>query len=123
MTELLPDELKATLPGMGSSPETPLKESLVHIKFHDPAERWRWYVIEVGDEGTFFGLVANAVAIVAGQFTLAELESLQCDGEHPGGDRVGRDDHFQPMTVAELAELEPGIKDFLAEQETLINIQ
>ena len=120
---LLPDELRTVLPGMGSSPEIPLKELLVHLKFSDPANRWRWYVLEFDGEGIFFGLVINAVAVVAGQFTLAELESLYFDEEKPEGEGVSRDVHFQPMTVAELAGIEPGIKRFLDDQKPLVNIQ
>ena len=80
-------------------------------------------MLEFDGEGTFFGLVINAVAVVAGQFTLAELESLYFDGEKPEGEGVSRDVHFQPMTVAELAGIEPGVQEFLAELEPLTNIQ
>jgi hypothetical protein len=119
LKELLPDKLKTRLPGMGSSPETPLEETIVHIKFQDPADRWKWYVIEFDGEGTFFGLVVNAVGVVVGQFTLAELESLRFDAEGQG---IRRDSNFQSMTVLDLSDIEPGIDEFLADRLPLTEI-
>ena len=115
--------MKAELPGIGSSPETPLKETLVHIKFHEPSNRWKWYVIECDGGGTFFGLVVSAAAVVAGQFTLTELENLLFDDEQAGSRSIRRDVSFHPMTVAELAEKEPGIREFLLDQTPVVNIQ
>jgi len=120
---LLNEELKAELPGMGSSSETPLAESLVQLKFHDSANRWKWYVIEFDGEATFFGLVANPVAVVAGQFTLTELESLSFDGEKLADESIKRDLSFQPMTVGELAKIEPGIKEYLVDRIPLTRLE
>jgi hypothetical protein len=116
---LLDDRLKAQLPGMGSSPETPLEELFVHLRFHDPANRWKWYVIEFDGEDTFFGLVVNPAGVVAGQFTLAELESL-CFGEEARG--VHKDAAFQPISVSDLAAIEPSIKEFLSERTPLTSL-
>ena len=120
---LLEDKLKAELPGMGSSPKTPIEESFVHLKFHDPANHWKWYVIEFDGEGTFFGLVVNPAGVVAGQFTLTELESLGFDGEHGEGQGIERETAFEPITVSDLADIEPGIREFLSEQTPLTALE
>jgi hypothetical protein len=111
------------LPGIGASLEIALEETLVYVKFHDPASRWKWYVIEFDGEDTFFGLVVNPVGVVAGQFKLAELECLRFGDEQEEGEGVERDTRFQPLTVADLAKTEPGIDDFLSEERPLASLQ
>ena len=118
--KLLPEELKADLPGIGSNPEVSLRETRVHIKFHDPSNRWKWYVLEYDGEDTFFGLVVSAAAAVAGQFTLTELEHLSPTGGQSDGRYIRRDLNFLPTTVGELMETEPGIGEILPEQHPLI---
>lgn len=120
---LLPDELKADLPGIGSNPETPLRETLVHIRFYDSSNRWNWYVLEYDGEVTFFGLVVSAAAVVAGRFTLTELENLNLDDGPSKEQSIKRDIEFLPKTVGELAETEPGVKEILPDQSSLINLE
>ena len=99
----VPKELLASIPPLGADPDTPLRDTLVHARFFDPASSWQWYVIEFDGHETFFGLILSRRVAVAGQFTLTELSSIDA---HPSEDGPGiiLDTEFQPKTVAELGE-------------------
>ena len=111
--QLIPGKLKAALPRIGSDTQTPLRETTVHVRLHDPAERWRWYILEADDQGEFFGLVVSSAAVVAGRFTEAELENLSFDDGQGGEEGVLVDTSFHPITVGELAKREAGLEEFL----------
>jgi hypothetical protein len=110
----IPEELLASFPPLGVDPDTPLRETLVHARFFDPASSWQWYVIEFDGHETFFGLILSRRVAVAGQFTLTELSSIDA---HPSDDGPGiiLDTEFQPKTVAELGKSTPAVLGLLAE--------
>lgn len=112
-TSLLPDSLRSQLPVMGSDPDTPLQDTVVHARLSDPAIGWDWYLLEFDGDQTFFGLVVNRVSAVAGQFTLKELEGIGGSESDPAGSSIALDEAFHPCTVGELAASVPQVMEVL----------
>ncbi len=93
--ELLPRELQAQLPRIGTTHS--ISELTAEVKFFSPDLGWRWYVIEFDGEDTCFGMVDGDV-ITLGYFRLSELL------EYPVmyGCTIERDDCFTPKPVHRL---------------------
>ncbi len=111
MLDLLPAELREKIPRLGTNSEVPLDEMVVYTKFYDPTSRWRWYVLQFDGENTFYGFVLTTNHALAGQFTLTELEGLRYRHHTLGEVGVERDTYFRPLTVKELRELEPVMRE------------
>lgn len=109
---LLPPDVAAGLPPLGSDPWTPLRETLIHVRLYDPSSRWEWLVMEFDGEESFFGLALSGSAAVAGVFRLTELEALATE---EGAPAIRRDPDFVPLTVGKLAETNPAVRRLLAE--------
>jgi hypothetical protein len=91
--QLLPDELRASIPKLYSQEKVSMQEKTVHAKFFFPAADWTWFVTEgeqEGDDFVFFGFV-KGFEEEWGYFTLKELENINV--EHL---RVKRDLYFMP---------------------------
>lgn len=110
MMELLPEQLSAGLPAIGSSPELPLEDTTVHIRYFDSSTSWRWYVLEYDGEDTFFGLLISNQLVTAGQFTLTELRSIRTESGDPA---IRRDLEFSIRSVRDLVESEPTVIELL----------
>lgn len=108
--ELLPGKLASKLPAIGSSPDVPLDETPVHIRFFDRSSNWRWYVLEYDGQDTFFGLLITNYLVTAGQFTLTELQSIAGEAGEPS---IQRDREFSVQSVRQLAETEPRVIELL----------
>jgi len=109
---LVPDDVLKRIPAMGSDPDTPLRDTVVHARLFDPESSWQWFIMESADSETFFGIVVSGSVALAGQFGLNELEALQ----DPDGEPAVRfDPDFQPLTAAKLAEKLPTIAGLLKE--------
>lgn len=94
--ELLPKEIRETLPELYANEELGLQAQVV-VKFFTPDSSWSWYASEFDGEDLFFGLVIGH-EMELGYFSLAELKSVK----GPLGLPIERDLHYQPMTLAEL---------------------
>ena len=89
---LLPSELAAALPALGTTEHE--ADPLLRVKFFALASSWTWYVLEYDPEQRlFFGLV-DGFEKELGYFSLAELESL--------GLRIERDLYFKPTPLSSL---------------------
>ncbi len=101
--EFFPDELKAQLPALYATENTPTKDKTVYVKFFTPWAGWSWFAVEGSEqEGDFifFGYVIGHDR-EWGYFSLNELRSVT----GPFGLKIERDIHFQPRPVSEIAEI------------------
>lgn len=103
--ELLPDDLRASIPALYATEEVPTPEKTVHA--HLFCAVFDWYVVEIDDEGRIaFGYVYNRSSPLDsewGYFDLDELEALlvvQARGVAPV--YVERDVDFEPKRVIEV---------------------
>ena len=90
--ELLPAELRASLPALYSQESNP--DPTVHLKFFTPDSDWTWFVTEGeprDDDFLFFGYVCGFEE-ERGYFVLSELASVGGNGRLP----IERDLHFRP---------------------------
>ena len=110
MKDLIHPSVLEKLPPIGHDPSTLLADCTLHLKLEDSVSGWKWYILEFDGDATFFGLIVNRIATVAGQFGLDELTGLS--GADGG---LRRDADFTPVTVAALEQDEPGIAELLAE--------
>ena len=97
--QLLPDELRASIPKLYSQEKVSMQEKTVHAKFFFPAADWTWFVTEgenEADDFVFFGFV-KGFAEEWGYFTLNELEAINVEGL-----TVERDLHFKPGKFCEV---------------------
>ena len=104
--ELLPQEIRDTLPPLGSQDGKGGK-AVVHLKFFTPDSNWTWYVIEAegvlsdsGDEldFQFFGLV-DGHGRELGYFMLSELQQAR----GPLGLPIERDLYWKPKPLEQIA--------------------
>ena len=93
---LLPDDIKAQLPGLYENEDLGLA-ALARVKFFTPDSNWTWYASEFDGEDIFFGLVIGHVAEL-GYFSLTELATIR----GPLGLPIERDLHFNPKPLQEL---------------------
>lgn len=94
--QLLPNEIRATLPPLYST-EKEGDNAIVRVKFFTPSSIWTWYATEWDGEDIFFGLVVGFETEL-GYFSLSELESL--------GPIIERDLYFRPKSLKEVKEYE-----------------
>ncbi|MBX3282939.1 MAG: DUF2958 domain-containing protein [Acidobacteria bacterium] len=95
MNELLPDDLRNSLPRLYTQQD--VSDPIVHAKFFFPGCAWTWLVTEgqpEGDDLTFFGYVIGFEA-EWGYFTLQELESVNVRGL-----LIERDVYFEPCKLS-----------------------
>ena len=95
MNELLPDDLKNSLPRLYTQQD--VSDPIVHLKFFFPGSAWTWFVTEGQPEGndfTFFGYVIGFEA-EWGYFALSEL-----DGVNVKGLTIERDCYFEPSKLS-----------------------
>lgn len=96
--ELLPAELRATLPPLYAQEK--VKDKIVHIKFFTPWTNWTWYVTEGGvedDDFLLFGYV-KGFEEEWGYFSLNELQAIR----GPAGLTIERDLFFTPKPFSKL---------------------
>ena len=96
--DLLPDNVRGTLPPIGSQAEDPDPKLLV--KFFTPDAGWTWYASEgepVGDDFHFFGYV-EGVENEWGTFALSELRGVHGVLGLP----VERDLYFKPCPSSKI---------------------
>ncbi len=99
--DLLPDELKATLPPLYAQEKA--EEKTVHIKYFHPQSVWTWFVTEGAQEEDcfmFFGYVVGDDE-EWGYFTLEDLEII---GGLSNGKLilpVERDLYFKPVPLSQ----------------------
>ena len=91
---LLPDEIKRKLPSLYSQEN--IKDPFAHVKFFCPWFSWTWYAVEFDGKDLFFGKVIGQESEL-GYFSLSELKNLR----GPGGLRIERDIHFQPVPLSQ----------------------
>lgn len=108
MTSLLTKELKEKAEAQWN-PNASIEVKEVVARFHNPASKWSWYLIEMDpeDEGYCFGIVEGFV-VEMGYFTMQELEA-NCGHKLFG---ISRDEKFQPTNARELlAKLKGGLPE------------
>ena len=95
VTEILLDELRATVPQLHSQEGIP--DPIVHIKF--AGSGWIWYVTEgspVDGDFMFFGFVIGPEE-EWGEFSLSELTACARSGVP-----IERDVHFKPERFSQI---------------------
>jgi hypothetical protein len=113
---LIPEDVMCRIPPLGASPETPLRQSLIHARLYDPESSWEWLVMECDGRNVCFGLIVTRLAALAGRFTLVELESVVAtDG---GGGGVLFDPLFEPLTAEDLGGRDHRVEKLLGEFES-----
>ena len=96
--ELLPADLRASLPALYSQEGNP--DPPVYLKFFTPDSDWTWFVTEGEareDDFLFFGFVCGFEE-EWGYFVLSELVSVGGGGRLP----IERDLHFRPGPFTEV---------------------
>ena len=112
MNRLVTAEIRRRLPPLYSTERE--ANPMVHAKFFTPWAGWTWYAIEFDGEDLFFGLV-DGFEKELGYFSLAELRSIR----GPGGLRIERDEHFEPIRLNELrARLDGGASGLRSQHES-----
>ena len=100
--ELLPEDLRAQLPSLGSQEDE--ADPIVWVKFYLPGTAREWYVVEGSPAGSgfrFFGYVRGRRSEWR-HFSLSELEQKR----GPDGQRVERAIRFEPGPFHDLAPAE-----------------
>jgi len=102
MMKLLTQEIKKTLPAIGSMSE--VRDPKVVVKFFDPSGSWSWFVIEgeqqEDGDWLFYGLV-HGFEKEFGYFSLSELETCKQDIHGLRGLPIERDLWFKPTPVSQ----------------------
>ena len=102
--ELMPGEIRATLPPLYSQESKGL-EAIAPVKFFVPAGSWTWYATEFDGDDLMFGLVSG-FEVELGYFSLCELDNVR--------DQLGlpmeRDVYYQSKTLREIQAYEKGLK-------------
>lgn len=112
---LIPEDMRDRIPAIGEGPpERGLAETMVYVRFCDPSNKWRWYLLESDGKETFFGLAVTDRIAVAGQMTFAELENLQFEDRQGNKGKVMRDVEFTPQTVESVARREASLAELLS---------
>lgn len=111
---LLPEALKEKLPGLGGNSGGKPGDVIVYTRLVDPTSNWRWYILEFDGEDTCYGLVVTGKNALAGHFTLSELKALRYYDERFGTVGVQRDTFFEPLTLEQLMEKEPKVRQAFA---------
>ena len=94
--ELLPNEIAAKLPPLGTQDGLGY-DAVAFVKYFTPDANWTWYGTEFDPaERMFFGLVIGLEAEL-GYFSLDELEGAR----GPLGLPIERDLHFEPSPLRE----------------------
>lgn len=99
--ELLPQELKDSLPKFQTMDCKPVGEIPIAAKFFTPDSDWTWYAVEGEPEGesdfVFYGLV-DGFEREWGYFALSELQKVK----GPAGFSVERDLYFTDKTIKDI---------------------
>jgi hypothetical protein len=98
---LLPDNLKATLPPLYSQEH--IRDPIVYLKYFHPQTQWTWFVTEGQQEEECFRFFGYTVGDFEewGYFTLEDLESV---GGISNGKLilpVERDLYFEPVPFSQ----------------------
>ena len=93
--QLLPSELRQSLPPLGSGDGD--ENALALVRFYAVDTDWTWYVSEFDGHDTFFGVV-DGFEVEYGYFTLSELS----DYRGVWGAPILRDPAFVPKRLAEI---------------------
>ena len=112
--QLLPTGLREKLPPLGSNSEGAPDKLVVHTRLVDPTSNWKWYILEFDGDDTCYGLVVTSKNALAGHFTLSELKALRYYDRNLGMVGVERDTYFEPLSLRELMEKEPKIRQAFA---------
>jgi hypothetical protein len=110
---LLPEDVLAQIPPLGSAREAPLERMVVHARLYDPESSWEWLVMEFDGGDQCFGLILTRSTALAGRFTLRELASVEATVG--GGAGVLLDPRFEPVTVGRLGLGDPRVGELLRE--------
>ena len=91
--ELLPVELRKTLPPLYSQGSCPAP--IVHVKLFTPDAAWPWFITEASEEDGDWLLFGYVIGLEGewGHFLLSEIASIR----GPLGLAVERDLWFEPM--------------------------
>lgn len=119
---LIPDDLKARLPGLGASPYTQLESMTIHARFFLPGSNWSWYALEFDGSETFLMIVLNGSEAAIGQVTLEELAALHTRDSRGEGIGVCLDSDFSPDTVGRLARDLPSLQGLFSRRADLVEI-
>jgi hypothetical protein len=92
---LLTKEIRAKLPPLYATEDTPMDKKVAVVKFFTPFSNWTWFACEFDGEDTFFGYVMG-LDNEWGYFTLSELASVKGPLGCPG---VERDKFFKPQPI------------------------
>jgi hypothetical protein len=95
--KLLTEALRAKLPKLYETEDTPTGDKIAWVKFFTPDSNWTWYALEFDGEDTFFGLV-EGFDTEFGYFSLSELETVT----GPLGLKVERDLYWTPKPLREV---------------------
>ena len=89
--QLLTEEIKANLPKLCATENTPIDKKEIVAKFFNPLGTETWYVVEGEEDGDwlFFGL-AEITDAEWGYFSLSQLKSVKL----PFGMGIERDLYF-----------------------------
>jgi len=113
--ELLPKEIKETLPALYSQEE--VKDPMVCVKFFDPIGSWTWFVLEgspVDEDGyydtdkekvdfLFFGYVVGHEGEL-GYFRLKDLQTAKKNVTGITAMPIERDLYFTPCKLSKVKE-------------------
>ena len=100
--QLLTKEIKATLPALYSTENTPCDQKMIVLKFFNPMGAGTWYIAEGSEQEDgdwlFFGYCDLGIPDCAewGYVSLSELVSVKL----PLGLGIERDIYFQPKTLS-----------------------
>jgi Protein of unknown function (DUF2958) len=102
--ELLPQEVRATIPPLYATENEP--DPIVWVKYFNPWSDWVWYIIEFEEvEGAafFYGWLAGSTDR-PGQFMRSTLECMRAYY----GLTIERDLHFEPCRLSTVKQPEQG---------------
>jgi len=100
--DLLPDELKASLPKLYSQEN--VEDKIIHVKFFHPQSEWTWLATEGQQEEEDFLMFGYVIGHEGewGYFTLEQLEEIGGQSNGKFIMPVERDLHFTPRPFSQV---------------------
>jgi hypothetical protein len=96
---LLPAELRTSIPLLYSQENIPLQDRVVYAKLFFPAGNWTWFVTEGEDDEDDFRMFGYVIGLAEewGYFSLNELKEVSVIGLN-----IERDLYFEPGSFSEV---------------------
>ena len=75
-----------------------INNQMVVAKFFDPMGSWKWYLMNLAEDGDYAWGIVKGFEVEMGSFSMNELQNVKL----PFGLGIERDMYFEPIKASEL---------------------